>query len=1767
MKCQASRPIRLRRLCAVALTVTIPMLAGAQVAGESVNMVSGTQWPGGDPFLQRQNEPSIAVSSANPMHLLAGANDYRTVDVPVVPGATKMAADAWQGVFKSFDGGQTWKSYLMPGYPQDVSYDGSRSAVRGPGGAVLYNAGADPVVRAGTDGMFYFAGIVFARGTNDGRVVLNRFIDLNNKENGDPTGGKDSIQWVDAKVVDQGGTYFADKPWIAIDVPRAGALTCNLRKNDAQGNPLFQRSFLGGAIYMVWARIYSDTQADVMFSRSLDCGDTWSTPLKLNDGTSLASQGVVASVDPRSGDVYVAWRRFAVPTANPPQDDAIFAARTFSRGNKFTRPRLLTSITPFDQAQDPARRRFRTEALPTITSSVNAAGTQSWTHVAWAQRGTNGDSRIVVSLVPVKPPPPSNDEDDDPCDGWKIPAVPLDTTPITDDAGNAFSRGHQFMPQLTFSQGRIVAVYYDSRLDHSRKYYRPYDPCLPVGTCWGPDSQGRWYTEERGPLGERGLDLDWVRSEIDDTDLTQVRHAVEVRLAMAVPVSQPIFTSVALSRMPFGSRGDESPADADPNDPGRDQADPARRPFAFGAAGHIDLVDPSVDPDRLLRLQDLQSNPPNLPIFKNGTVPFIGDYIDVQGPMFVRTATGWAFDTQPTPSPVFHAVWTSNQDVMPPPDGNWTRYTPVGLRGGDVSLVDPGQTVPGCVPGYGGSRNQNIYTARISGGLFVTSPQNAKSLSPAFPRNFVVSAFNSTSTGRTFTFSFTPPAGVQASFEPGGGAPITNRTVIIPAHSSVAQTIFMSLAGGANPATMAVNVVEVGGALAGSVTLNPPGLTFDLTQPDGTGDSIAAGEVLTVRISAANLSNANLSNANLSSANLSNANLSNANLSNANLSNANLSNATTAVAHLSNANLSNANLSNANLSNANLSNANLSNANLSNANLSNANLSNAAVTDIDYTVTNTGNTTQAFDVRLLATAATRPVQLIVSRTYTKPIASGCELLEQPDNQLVVNAGIVDPADPASVGAQDPLATFSLAPGDTIQVTLRSFSSLAEARTLATTMAPVVTPQGAPGSGSVALLVKNDATLPAAQVNTPYTLPLEALGGTGSLTWGLAAGSALPDGLRIVGSQISGTPSIAGSFAVTLELTDEATPLNLTQKDVTLLVQKGATTTGLSTSTSTAYHGDPVTLTATVAPGAGPTGDVTFRDGATVIGTAAASASGAATLVTSALPVGPHDITASYGGDGNWLGSSSSATTVRIKVRTVLTLTTDPPAPVYGGLVALVATIDPLPAGAPAPTAGAQFHVDGAFIGSGSFSGGVAVSPTFSPGGGAHVFGVTFAGDANYDGASVIGQPATVLAAPTAVDLASSASPADFGVSVTFQAQVTSPVGTPDGHVTFYDGTANLDSAPVDSSGNATLIVPLLSGGSHDIRAWYEGTADFAPSGSLTVKQVVTAAGTVATLSSSLNPARLGQGVTFTCTVSSSAGSPTGAVTFRDGAATVATVATSTGSSGTGAPTWSWTTSTLSAGSHSLTCSYASDGNFAASASAALVQTVTSPVSTTLLTVSPNPVREDKLATYQATVSGAGGTPTGTVTFLDGATVIGTATLSLGKGTLTRKPGREGLHSITAVYGGSATVAGSTSAVVALRVLEEYSCSAYKSPLVTGGTVKAPSRSGNFTIGTKVAVKWQFRKATGAYVSRPTAVTSLEAVYDAACNGRPAASAARIALFAPATGATAGSTFAYDTAANQYSLIWNTSKASKGCWDIVLTPDNGVPQVATIVTLK
>ena len=89
----------------------------------------------------------------------------------------------------------------------------------------------------------------------------------------------------------------------------------------------------------------------------------------------------------------------------------------------------------------------------------------------------------------------------------------------------------------------------------------------------------------------------------------------------------------------------------------------------------------------------------------------------------------------PTP-PVFHAVWTDNRDVRPPlEDGNvdgnpWNDYTPPDATRARQPVRSRRSRSAMCMPGNAGSRNQNIYTARITGGLLVGSPGNTKPLSP-----------------------------------------------------------------------------------------------------------------------------------------------------------------------------------------------------------------------------------------------------------------------------------------------------------------------------------------------------------------------------------------------------------------------------------------------------------------------------------------------------------------------------------------------------------------------------------------------------------------------------------------------------------------------------------------------------------------------------------------------------------------------------------------------------------------------------------------------------------------------------------------------------------------------------------------------------------------------------------------------------------------------------------------------------------------------------
>lgn len=90
--------------------------------------------------------------------------------------------------------------------------------------------------------------------------------------------------------------------------------------------------------------------------------------------------------------------------------------------------------------------------------------------------------------------------------------------------------------------------------------------------------------------------------------------------------------------------------------------------------------------------------------------------------------------------------------------------------------------------------------------------------------------------------------------------------------------------------------------------------------------------------------------------------------------------------------------------------------------------------------------------------------------------------------------------------------------------------------------------------------------------------------------------------------------------------------------------------------------------------------------------------------------------------------------------------------------------------------------------------------------------------------------------------------------------------------------------------------------------------------------------TTTALISSQNPSSYGQSVTFTATLSSSGGTPTGTVTFNDGGAAIGTSSLSAGAA-------TFATTTLAVGHHAITATYNGSPAFNASTSPALTQSV------------------------------------------------------------------------------------------------------------------------------------------------------------------------------------------------------------------------------------
>lgn len=518
-----------------------------------------------------------------------------------------------------------------------------------------------------------------------------------------------------------------------------------------------------------------------------------------------------------------------------------------------------------------------------------------------------------------------------------------------------------------------------------------------------------------------------------------------------------------------------------------------------------------------------------------------------------------------------------------------------------------------------------------------------------------------------------------------------------------------------------------------------------------------------------------------------------------------------------------------------------------------------------------------------------------------------------------------------------------------------------------------------------------------------------------------------------GTTIIGTQSLDGTYTTTFTTSNlsvgnhfiravySGDGQNATSTSVvmTQVVNQGAANILLSSVINPSVYGETVTFTAQVAattPSNGtPTGTVTFKNGATTLGTVTLSANGTALFSTFNLPVGSNSITAVYNGSSSFLTQTSTVLTQKVEKAPTIASVNSLTNPVnYGTSVPISGTISPVNNGSTILPSGTLVtaYYGSTVVGSGTIdaNGNYSFNLSNLPSGTVGIE-LKYPGDGNFQSSSVT-LTQTINSDTATISITSSVNPSVFGQSVTFNNTVSlNSASTPTGTVTFFDGATPIGTVNV----NQPFTTSSLQPGTHAIKAVYNGSSTATTATSNTINQVVNKSTTATTISSNLNPSIFGNSVTFTSTVTSTTGSPTGFVTFKDGSLILGTAELDL----TGTATFS--ISTLTAGSHSITAVYSGDLEFLTSTSAVLTQIVnkvpSGSTTTTIVSSIPNPSVFGENVNFIANVTSPNGNPTGTVSFYDGATLLSTVPLYDGFAVMAIDSLAPGNHNITAQYNG------------------------------------------------------------------------------------------------------------------------------------------------------
>jgi hypothetical protein len=573
--------------------------------------------------------------------------------------------------------------------------------------------------------------------------------------------------------------------------------------------------------------------------------------------------------------------------------------------------------------------------------------------------------------------------------------------------------------------------------------------------------------------------------------------------------------------------------------------------------------------------------------------------------------------------------------------------------------------------------------------------------------------------------------------------------------------------------------------------------------------------------------------------------------------------------------------------------------------------------------------------------------------------------------------IGSPVPVASAGASMPFATL---PAGTHSITA-VYSG--DSNFTGATSAPIsqVVNKATPGVGGFAPITVASSLNPSIYQNAVTLTATAPAGSSGTITF-MDASTALGTS-PLVGTSATFSVStlVAGTHPITAVYSGDANFNGATSAGISQVVNKAPTVESVFATPPTAVTvGSSVTFTTLVNTGALlPTGAVTFMDGATALGTgtvASATATnllpyssdftqwasdsagvGAPTVGAATLgPDGANSATtltfpATTGGNHSGLKLTATGTFASQQMAvsfwalssssTVLTVNLEDGSGANGQTATentsatwqrFVVPFTMAGGAGPnaivsiygaqleqAATAGVYLMTNGA---SAAGQGGIATYTTATLLGGNHAVTGVYSGDTNYLGnTGALNSPLTVGQGSVTAVVASSLSPSNYGVSVTFTATVTGPNATPTGTITFLDGAKTIGTGTLDGSGKATMSISSLVVGDHPITVNYGGDSNFNAVTSSPITQTVNAVAATVTVTSSINPSSFGQSVDFTATITGAGAIPTGTVAVTDGATSLGTITLDASGKGV------LTTATLTGGSHSLLFTYSGDANY------------------------------------------------------------------------------------------------------------------------------------------------------------------------------------------------------------------------------------------------